>query len=147
MEMNRQSLGFARRLTYIAKSLSDEEHGAYMAGDSQRANAIGAEFTNVTSLRESLDMSSAYLFAAMYLASAREEMLDPRDRSVVVDHLRMMASDAKTSLSNTLASAESLVTATKRPGVAAEVSKVAEFVSQARDAFSSCAAAVSRGGK
>ena len=138
-EMSRQTLGFERRLNYIYKSLAEEEHRAYVAGDSQRANAIGAESTQVVTVRESLSNVWGFLYAAANLALAHHAMVDGGDRAFVLDQLQDVASDAKPILASAMDSTEDIVTTTRRPGVGAEASKLAEFLAHTRDTLAACA--------
>jgi hypothetical protein len=121
---------FETRLVLLGKHLPGNEEGS----------TVGEiEEINVGTLRNALGEVSGYLLAAGNLAAVRDLMIEERDRATVNRQFKLIAQQIQEPLSFGLESAESLSAMTKRPGIAAEVSKIHDFMDETRAHFAACA--------
>jgi hypothetical protein len=127
---------FETRLVLLGKK--------HLAGDEAGSTESDMEVINVATLRNSLGEVWGYLLAAENLAAVRDLMVDERDRALVDRQLKLVAQQIQEPLSFGLDSAESVSAMTKRPGVAAEVSKIHDFMDETRTQFAACAGRANR---
>jgi hypothetical protein len=66
-------------------------------------------------------------------------MVDERDRAAVDRQLKLVAQQIQEPLSFGLETAENVSAMTKHPGIAAEVSKIHDFMDETRTQFAACA--------
>jgi hypothetical protein len=118
--------------------------GNHLAGNQAGSTASGTEEINVGTLRNALGEVSGYLLASENLAAVRDLMIEERDRATVNRQFKLIARQIQEPLSFGLDSAESVAAMTKRPEIAAEVSKVHDFMDQTRTHFAACAGLASR---
>jgi hypothetical protein len=97
------------------------------------------EVVNVETLRNSLGEVWGYLVALENLAAVKDFMVDERDRAAVDRQLKLVAQQIQEPLSFGLETAENVSAMTKHPGIAAEVSKIHDFMDETRTQFAACA--------
>jgi hypothetical protein len=130
---------FETRLVLLGKSLVQDREVKHLADNQDGAAASAMEVLNIGTLRNSLGEVWGYLLAAENLAAVRDLTIDERDRAAVDRQLKLVAQQIQEPLSFGLDSAESVAGMTKRPGIAAEVSKIHDFMDQTRTQFAACA--------
>jgi hypothetical protein len=130
---------FETRLVLLGKSLVQDREVKHLADNQDGAAASDMEVLNIGTLRNSLGEVWGYLLAAENLAAVRDLTIDERDRAAVDRQLKLVAQQIQEPLSFGLDSAESVAAMTKRPGIAAEVSKIHDFMDQTRTQFAACA--------
>jgi hypothetical protein len=130
---------FETRLVLLRKSLVQEKSVKHLADNEQGSTASDMEEVNIGALRNALGEVSGYLLASENLAAVRDFMVDERDRAAVDRQLRLVAQQIQEPASFGLESAESVSAMTKRPEIAAEVSKIHDFMDQTRTHFAACA--------
>ena len=130
---------FETRLVLLGKSLVQDREVKHLADNQDGAAAGDMEVLNIGTLRNSLGEVWGYLLAAENLAAVRDLTIDERDRAAVDRQLKLVAQQIQEPLSFGLDSAESVAAMTKRPGIAAEVSKIHDFMDQTRTQFAACA--------
>jgi len=111
----------------------------HLGGNEEGSTESDMEVVNVATLRNSLGEVWGYLLAAENLAAARDLMADERDRATVDRQFKLVAQQIQEPLTFGLESAENVSAMTKRPGIAAEVSKIHDFMDQTRAHFAACA--------
>ena len=113
--------------------------------DNQDGSAVGdKEVVTVGALRNSLGEVWGYLLASENLAAVRDLMGDERDRATLDRQLKLVAQQIQEPLTFGLESAENVSAMTKRPEVAAEVSKIHDLMDETRTQFAACAGRASR---
>jgi hypothetical protein len=130
---------FETRLVLLGKSVVQDREVKHLADNQDAATASDMEVVNVGTLRNSLGEVWGYLLAAENLAAVRDLTVDEHDRAAVDRQLKLVAQQIQEPLSFGLDSAENVSAMTKRPGIAAEVSKIHDFMDQARTQFAACA--------
>lgn len=143
-QMVDQAGDFERRLSLLARSLVQQRSPSPAAGDDQRPASSEVEEINVGALRSSLAEVAGYLLASEDLAAIRDLMVDERDRSIVNRQLKLVAQQIQEPLWLGRESAESVAAMTKRPGMAGDASKIAEFMGETRAHFAACAGGAGR---
>jgi hypothetical protein len=113
--------------------------GRRLAGNEEGSTASEIEEINLSTLRNALGEVSGYLLAAENLAAVRDSMVDERDRTTLNRQFKLVAREIQEPLSFGLDSAQSVSAMTKRPGIAAEVSKIHDFMDETRAHFAACA--------
>ena len=130
---------FETRLVLLGKPLVQERSVQHAPDHENGSTASDMEVVNVETLRNSLGEVWGYLVALENLAAVKDFMVDERDRAAVDRQLKLVAQQIQEPLSFGLDSAESVAAMTKRPGIAAEVSKIHDFMDQTRTQFAACA--------
>jgi hypothetical protein len=130
---------FETRLALLGKSVVQDREVKHLADNQDAAAASDMEVVNIGTLRNSLGEVWGYLLAAENLAAVRDLTVDEHDRAVVDRQLKLIAQQIQEPLSFGLDSADSVSAMTKRPGIAAEVSKIHDFMDQTRTQFAACA--------
>lgn len=125
---------FDTRLVLLGKSLVQ-----HPADNEDGSKASDMEVVNVGALRNSLGEVWGYLLASENLAAVRDLTVDERDRAAVDRQLKLVAQQIQEPLNFGLESAENVSATTKRPGIAAEVSKIHDFMDETRTQFAACA--------
>jgi hypothetical protein len=108
------------------------------AGNEEGSTVSEIEQINLGTLRNALGEVSGYLLAAENLAAVRDLMVDERDRTTLNRQFKLIAQRIQEPLSFGLDSAESVAAMTKRPAIAAEVSKIHDFMDETRTHFAAC---------
>jgi hypothetical protein len=116
-----------------------ERSAQHLADNENASTASDMEVVNVETLRNSLGEVWGYLAASENLAAVRDLMADDRDRATLDRQLKLVAQQIQEPLSFGLESAENVSAMTKRPGIAAEVSKIHDFMDATRTRFAACA--------
>lgn len=143
-QMIDESRAFETRLVLLLKSMVQGRSQKHVAGDEEESTAGEIEEINLGTLRNGLGEVSGYLLASENLAAIRDLMVDERDGAAVNRQLRLVAQQIQEPLSFALESAESVSAMTKRPAIAAEVSKIHDFMDQTRSHFAACAGTANR---
>jgi hypothetical protein len=130
---------FETRLVLLGKSLVQDRDVKHLADNQNGPTASDMEVVNVETLRNSLGEVWGYLLASENLAAVRDLTVDERDRAAADRQLKLVAQQIQEALSFGLESAENVSATTKRPGIAAEVSKIHDFMDQTRTQFAACA--------
>lgn len=127
---------FETRLVLLGKrQLPDNQDGS---------TANDMEAVNVGTLRNSLGEVWGYLLASENLAAVRDLTVDERDRATLDRQIKLVAQQIQEPLSFGLESAENVTATTKRPGLAAEVAKIHDFMDRTRTQFGACAGRAGR---
>jgi hypothetical protein len=121
---------FETRLVLFERHAPDNEGGS-TPGDME-AVTVGA-------LRNSLGEVWGYLLASENLVAVRDLTVDERDRAAVDRQLKLLAQQIQEPLTFGLEAADNVSAAAKRPGLAAEVSKIHDFMDETRTQFAACA--------
>jgi hypothetical protein len=127
---------FETRLVLLGKRQLPDNQGGSTAND--------MEAVNIGTLRNSLGEVWGYLLASENLAAVRDLTVDERDRATLDRQLKLVAQQIQEPLSFGLESAENVSATTKRPGLAAEVAKIHDFMDQTRAQFGACAGRANR---
>jgi hypothetical protein len=130
---------FETRLVLLGKSLVQERSMKHLAANEDGSAASDMEELNVGTLRNSLGEVWGYLAASENLAAVRDLTVDERDRATVDRQLKLVAQQIQEPLSFGLETAENVSAMTKHPAIAAEVSKIHDFMDEARTRFAVCA--------
>jgi hypothetical protein len=130
---------FETRLVLLGKSLVQERSLRHLAADEDGSAPGDMEEVNVGTLRNSLGEVWGYLAASENLAAVRDLTVDERDRATVDRQLKLVAQQIQEPLTFGLETAENVSSMTKHPAIAAEVSKIHDFMDQARTQFGVCA--------
>jgi hypothetical protein len=130
---------FETRLVLLGKSLVQGREVQHQADNQDAATASDMDVINVATLRNSLGEVWGYLLAAENLAAVRDLTVDEHDRAAVDRQLKLVAQQIQEPLSFGLDSAENVAAMTRRPGIAAEVAKIHDFMDQTRTQFAACA--------
>jgi hypothetical protein len=130
---------FETRLVLLGKSLVQDRRVKHPADSEEGSTASDMEQINVATLRNSLGEVWGYLLASENLAAARDLMVDDRDRATVDRQLKLVAQQIQEPLSFGIESAENVSAMTKLPEIAAEVSKIHDFMDETRTQFAACA--------
>lgn len=129
---------FETRLVLLGRSLAEDGNAKPPADNQTGPTAREKEVVNIGALRNSLGEVWGYLLAAENLAAVRDLTVDERDRAAVDRQLKLVAQQIQEPLTFGLESAEN-VSAVTKPGIAAEISKIHDFMDEARNRFASCA--------
>jgi hypothetical protein len=97
------------------------------------------EEVNVATLRNALGEVWGYLLASENLVAVRDLSVDERDRLTLDRQLKLVSQQILEPLSFGLESAENVSAMTKHPEIAAEVSKIHDFMDATRSQFAACA--------
>ena len=130
---------FETRLVLLGKPLVQDRSVKHAADHEDGSTASDMEVVNVETLRNSLGEVWGYLLATENLVAVRDLTLDERDRASVDRQLKLIAQQILEPLSFGLESAENVSAGTQRPALAAEVSKIHEFIDDTRAQFTPCA--------
>jgi hypothetical protein len=130
---------FETRLVLLGKSLVQERSMKHLAANADGSAASDMEELNLGTLRNSLGEVWGYLAASENLAAVRDLTVDERDRATVDRQLKLVAQQIQEPLSFGLETAENVSAMTKHPAIAAEVSKIHDFMDEARTQFAVCA--------
>jgi hypothetical protein len=130
---------FETRLALLGKSLVQERSAKRPADNEDRTTASNREEVNVATLRNALGEVWGYLAASENLAAARDLMVDERDRAALDRQLKLVAQQIQDPLSFGLETVENVSATTTHPAIAAEVSKIHDFMDEARSRFEVCA--------
>jgi hypothetical protein len=135
---------FETRLVLLGKSLVQDRDVKHVADTQDGPTASDREVVNVETLRNSLGEVWGYLLASENLAAVRDLTVDERDRAAVDRQLKLVAQQIQEPLTFGLESADNAAATTKRPAIAAEVSKIHVFMDETRTQFSACAGRANR---
>jgi len=135
---------FETRLALMGKSLVQERRVKRSADNENGSTAGDMEEVNVATLRNALGEVWGYLLALENLAALRALMVDERDLAAVQRQLKLTSQQIQEPLSFGLESAENVTASTKHPAIAAEVSKVHDFMDETRSQFAACAGRANR---
>jgi hypothetical protein len=130
---------FETRLVLLGKPLVQDRSVKHPADHEDGSTASDMEVVNVETLRNSLGEVWGYLVALENLAAVKDFMVDERDRAAVDRQLKLVAQQIQEPLSFGLETAENVSAMTKHPGIAAEVSKIHDFMDETRTQFAACA--------
>lgn len=130
---------FQTRLALLGKSLVQERSMKHSADNESGATAGDMEEVNVSTLRNALAEVWGYLLASENLAAVRDLTVDERDRLTLDRQLNLVSRQILEPLSFGLESAENVSAMTKHPAIAAEVSKIHDFMDETRSQFAACA--------
>jgi hypothetical protein len=130
---------FETRLVLLGKSLVQERSLKPLDDNEAGSTGSNMEEVNVGTLRNALGEVWGYLAASENLAAVRDLMVDERDRAAVDRQLKLVAQQIQEPLSFGLETAENVTAGTKHPAIAAEVSKIHDFMDQTRTQFAACA--------
>jgi hypothetical protein len=137
-QMMDSASNFGTRLVLLGKSLTQERSVTHLAGN-EDAGAGNREEINVGTLRNALGEVWAYLVASENLAAVKDLMVDGSDRAALDRQLNLVAQRIQEPLSFGLETAENVSAMTKHPAIAAEVSKIHDFMDETRARFAACA--------
>jgi hypothetical protein len=129
---------FETRLVLSEKSLVQNRSAKHPADDQDGSSASDKEQITLGTLRNALGEVWGYLLASENLAALRDLMLDDRDRATVDRQLKLVSQQIQEPLSFGLEAAENLSAMTKHPEIAAEVSKIHDFMDATRSQFAAC---------
>jgi hypothetical protein len=138
-ELAKQSTDYEAQIAQIRLALAREQRTALTAGDSEARAAAESEDAGLEGLLPALNDLGSKLATAVYLAGARDEMRDRRDSAALLGYIRLLAQDGLAAASTSIAATGDALSSTRRPGVAAALSKISDFLPRARDAFQACA--------
>jgi hypothetical protein len=130
---------FQTRLVLLGKSLVQERSVKRLADNESAATASDMEEVNVATLRNALGEVWGYLLASENLVAVRDLSVDERDRLTLDRQLKLVSQQILEPLSFGLESAENVSAMTKHPEIAAEVSKIHDFMDATRSQFAACA--------
>jgi hypothetical protein len=130
---------FETRLVLLGKSLVQERSVKHPADNDDGSTASEREEVNIGALHNALGEVWGYLLAAENLAAVRDLTVDDRDRSTVDRQFKLVAQQIQEPLSFGLETAENVSAKTQRPGMAAEVAKIHDFMDATRTQFAACA--------
>ena len=133
---------YATRLVLLKRSLIQERSTRHPADNEDASRASDNEEINVETLRNSLGEVWGYLVAAENLAAVKDLIVDASDRAALDRQLNLVAQRIQEPLSFGLETAENVSAMTKHPEIAAEVSKIHDFMDKTRTRFAPCAGQV-----